>query len=553
MAAGADTATTQGVGEVTGALDGLAAAVDAVLAAGDAASLARLDDDTVVGLLRRLEQVRNRVAVAESAVLTEAAARELPERHCQRRTSTWLARLLRLSPGEAARRVAAADALSPRTTTTGEPLPPLRAELAAARSDGSISAEHTQVVLTALDRLERRVLDPEVVTRAECTLTRYAREFDPPRLRQIADHLLEVVDPDGAVPDDESQQRRRFLRLRQRRDSMWAGEFELTAACGAKLRTVLQSLAGDRSARLVRGDAAGVGRSGEGGEPGGDAGEPLVDTRDHGQRMADALDEACDLLLRAGALPASGGTPATVVVTCTEEQLRTRTGLARLADGSALPVRDLSQLAGGADVWAAVVDGAGVPLRLGRSRRLASPAQTVALIARDGGCSFPGCDRAPQWCERHHVTEWSHGGPTDLSNLTLLCRYHHRHHLGRGWQVRIGEDGLPQWTPPSWVDPRREPLVHHRILARRTHGTPAPPPPPVCPPQQQPPGSGRGPHEGPGTATDEDWAAWLAHLVDVEPPEDDWAGGPDPSDDDLPTAGAVDWDAAWVELSGGRT
>jgi hypothetical protein len=40
----------------------------------------------------------------------------------------------------------------------------------------------------------------------------------------------------------------------------------------------------------------------------------------------------------------------------------------------------------------------GAVLDLYRTRRIASPAQTLALIARDGGCSFPGCDVAPQWC-----------------------------------------------------------------------------------------------------------------------------------------------------------
>jgi hypothetical protein len=53
-------------------------------------------------------------------------------------------------------------------------------------------------------------------------------------------------------------------------------------------------------------------------------------------------------------------------------------------------------------------------LDLGRSRRIASRTQTIALIARDGGCSFPGCDHPPEWCERHHIVEWVNGGETNL-------------------------------------------------------------------------------------------------------------------------------------------
>ena len=38
----------------------------------------------------------------------------------------------------------------------------------------------------------------------------------------------------------------------------------------------------------------------------------------------------------------------------------------------------------------------------------------MALTARDGGCSFPGCTHPPQWCDRHHILDWILGGPTDL-------------------------------------------------------------------------------------------------------------------------------------------
>ena len=94
--------------------------------------------------------------------------------------------------------------------------------------------------------------------------------------------------------------------------------------------------------------------------------------------------------------------------------------------------------------------------------------QTVALIARDGGCSFPGCDRPPEWCERHHIVEWSRGGKTDLDNLTLLCAYHHHNFASRGWTC-VMIDGLPAWIPPPWVDRERRPLRHARITARQ-HG-----------------------------------------------------------------------------------
>jgi HNH endonuclease len=87
----------------------------------------------------------------------------------------------------------------------------------------------------------------------------------------------------------------------------------------------------------------------------------------------------------------------------------------------------------------------------------------MALIAREGGCSFPGCDHPPQWCDRHHILDWIDGGPADLDNLTLLCRYHHTHFLQKGWSCRINGDRLPEWIPPRWIDAEQRPQLNGRI------------------------------------------------------------------------------------------
>ncbi|MFM1721858.1 DUF222 domain-containing protein [Rhodococcus sp. PAM 2766] len=101
----------------------------------------------------------------------------------------------------------------------------------------------------------------------------------------------------------------------------------------------------------------------------------------------------------------------------------------------------------------------GVPIDLGRTSRTVSKKQRRALVARDHGCAFPGCGAPPAHCEGHHVKHWADGGPTDLDNLVLLCRYHHRllHHSH--WQVKIGADRHPWFTPPSTVDPYKKPIL----------------------------------------------------------------------------------------------
>jgi hypothetical protein len=101
------------------------------------------------------------------------------------------------------------------------------------------------------------------------------------------------------------------------------------------------------------------------------------------------------------------------------------------------------------------------PLDVGRTSRVVQPAQRTALAARDGGCVFPGCARPLAWCEAHHLLHWLHGGPTDLANLALLCRAHHRAVHEGGWHLARGPDGRFTATPPNRPH-RRPPNTHRR-------------------------------------------------------------------------------------------
>jgi len=94
-------------------------------------------------------------------------------------------------------------------------------------------------------------------------------------------------------------------------------------------------------------------------------------------------------------------------------------------------------------------------LELGRTTRVVSPAQRAALAVRDGGCVFPGCDRPLAWCDAHHLRHWLHGGATDLANLVLLCRAHHRAAHEGGWQLHRHPNGELTATPPH----RRQPVA----------------------------------------------------------------------------------------------
>jgi hypothetical protein len=46
------------------------------------------------------------------------------------------------------------------------------------------------------------------------------------------------------------------------------------------------------------------------------------------------------------------------------------------------------------------------------------------------------------------VWHWLDGGPTDLDNLALVCRAHHRAVHEDGWRLVRGPDGQFTATPP---------------------------------------------------------------------------------------------------------
>ena len=77
----------------------------------------------------------------------------------------------------------------------------------------------------------------------------------------------------------------------------------------------------------------------------------------------------------------------------------------------------------------------GEMLDMGLTERWATPEQYLALLARDRRCRFPGCRVPAKYTVVHHLVNYPLG-PTDLSNLVLLCdRHHHLVHEGH-WRLQ---------------------------------------------------------------------------------------------------------------------
>lgn len=82
----------------------------------------------------------------------------------------------------------------------------------------------------------------------------------------------------------------------------------------------------------------------------------------------------------------------------------------------------------------------GSVLDVGRKTRTIPPALRRALRVRDGCCRFPGCTHKA-YVDGHHIEHWIDGGETKLSNLVLLCSFHHRLLHEGMFRMRVEPDG----------------------------------------------------------------------------------------------------------------
>ncbi|HXZ99003.1 MAG TPA: HNH endonuclease signature motif containing protein [Candidatus Binatia bacterium] len=68
----------------------------------------------------------------------------------------------------------------------------------------------------------------------------------------------------------------------------------------------------------------------------------------------------------------------------------------------------------------------GLPIDVGRRRRMVSARLRRALESRDRFCRFPGRAVPARMTHAHHARNWTAGGRTDLRNLVSLCGFPHR-------------------------------------------------------------------------------------------------------------------------------
>lgn len=351
----------------------------------------------------------------------------------------------RMSAAEAGRVMRAARGLNAPSSLTE----PTRRALAA----GEVSAEQAVVVATAVGRLSPTI-DRARVDAAQGDLIDHARRLTFDQLQVLANHLVEVVDPEGA--DQALERHLESQEARARKETMFVGRFGTDGLAQGRFKIPNQTFGMLKKAL----DAYGSPRRTN----------SLVDDRTdepvtYESRMGLAFCELIEHLPIEG-LPQHGVANATLVVTLDEARLRAGVGEAALDTGGTISVSEARRLACNAGILPLVLGGDSKILDLGSTRRFFDRYQRIALATRDRGCIFRGCTREPAWCEAHHLTPWSRGGSTDLDDGCLLCSFHHHLvHLGE-WGLVLAPDGIVDVVPPARVDPQRRPMRHERLKPR---------------------------------------------------------------------------------------
>ncbi|MGB6208643.1 HNH endonuclease signature motif containing protein [Mycobacterium sp.] len=409
-------------------------------------------------MLARLETETRRLPAAGHALINQLA-RQASNDELGGTLPQALANRLRISRGEASRRIHEAADLGERTGLTGEPLPPVLEATAAAQREGNIGAGHVAVIRSFCHRLPEFV-DVETRGQAEAQLARLGGQHRPDELAKLADKLTDCLNPDGDFTDEDRARRRGIILGKQGHDGMSPISGHLTPEARATLDAVLAKLAAPGMCNPTDETPCLDGNP--------SPGAVERDTRSTAQRNHDALLAAARTLLASGALGQHNGLPASIIVTTTLQELEAGAGRGLTGGGTLLPMSDVIRLAAHAHHYLAIFH-QGKALALYHTKRLASPAQRIVLYAKDRGCSFPNCDVPGYFCEVHHADPWAKTHTTDINDLTLACGPNHKL-AEQGWTTRKLKNGDTEWIPPPHLDhgqPRTNTYHHPEKLLRQ--------------------------------------------------------------------------------------
>ncbi|WP_227980736.1 HNH endonuclease signature motif containing protein [Nocardia spumae] len=430
-------------------------------------SLIPLSDAELVAAMRGVEMCARRLTAMQHRLLIEAEERSLPARSGAKTVKRFLMETLNVSSADAGSRVHAARWVGTFHDLDGEPRAPQLPCTAGALAEGEVSADHVRGIAHVMNRIPRGVAESDREA-AEQLLAQFARSGSPDDIGKVGDRILAHLDPDGRLTTDRDRARMRGIVVgRQRPDGMSPLRGDIDPVLRALLDPLLAKYARPGVCNPEDPDSPGVHI--DSADPAMVAAAAHADQRSTAQRNHDALTAVLRSGLVAEDLGRHRGLPVTAVLTMRLEDLEKDSGVATTATGGIVPIREALRLAESSRPYLAIFDHAGLPLHLGRMKRLASPTQRLALIAALRGCSRPGCDAPASLCAAHHIRDYAKGGPTDITNLVLACdACHALIHDGPGGWKTVTEGtfssfpGRTAWIAPDHIDPSRTPRINHR-------------------------------------------------------------------------------------------
>ncbi|MGW6173600.1 DUF222 domain-containing protein [Arthrobacter sp. NPDC055138] len=450
-------------------------------------------------ILARIIKEQNIAAVGETDKPHDPDNPDRPKRGAFTSNEDFLRAKLGIARQEAVRRFQLAEATEPRPVPNGTPTaPPRLPVLARALDEGQVSGQAANLIRRAVDGL-RRIAEPEQLRKMEEALVKHAADYDADSLRDLIRQWEGGLNPGGADPTAAELKARQGLFYRGRRNGLHCYEINATDEQNEVLATVYNTATNPRlregtaTAGTVGFDgtgtplaAPGTGdvASGEGtaaslpggfepdartaagarrpadADPAAASGHEL-DGRTRQQKQLDGLIGACKVALTTDLLPAAGGLRPQLLVTIDYKDLASDLGRPGSSTFSGpLSAKTIRRIACDADIIPVVFAGMGVILDVGQSQRLFPKYMRLAIIARDGGCAFPGCTAPSPWTEVHHIRWFEKGGPTCTDNGVLLCGHHH-HLIHEGdWRVEV-ISGVAWFFPPPDMDPAQKPLRNH--------------------------------------------------------------------------------------------
>jgi hypothetical protein len=424
-----------------------------LLAAVARAGAVGLDDSTLVLTASTVEEVGRLVDALRIQLAGEIDERSryelgregLAQRLGETRAVHLIEKITLVSQREATRRVRLGRATRTRYALDGAARPAEFPAVAAALADGMLGLDSAVVIVAHLTQALRGTGSPERLERAEVSLVEAASSESTDLVAVRARVWREALDPDGAEPRDEELRRKRQFWLGRETDGL----------------TQFGGYADPVNVALLR--AALAERTGPNVQPRFLSAEELAtadesrDPRTSEQRNFDIVFGLLTAGIRASESKRTRmRTLTTVVAVVNKRDFEAGTGIGWLDDvDEPVSAATINELACDSGVRTLVLGDHGEPLHLGRTERLFSPAQRLALAARDGGCIWKGCHAPPGWCHAHRVVEYAQGGATDVDNGVLLCPAHH-HALHASEYELTMVHGRPHLRAPAWLDPARQ-------------------------------------------------------------------------------------------------